>query len=404
MQQTQRPFYASLEGIRAYAFLVVFVVHCSASQILGAPKRMSWLWPLNLLMQVSWIAVPIFFVLSGYLITGLLYDTRDKAGFFRVFFGRRALRILPLYYVLLGIVFAGSFLAGLPLHRPSLSFFLYVQNFVPDWRATYQFGRYLDVSPLWSLAIEEQFYLVWPLAIWLLRSRVSLLRLSYGLIAGATVLRVVWPWLPMHVYHYQFAYENTFTRGDALLMGAALALHQRGEGFQMSQLARYGRMLLMIGSAVLAWRLYQTREAQPFTYFGLAVLTPAVNLVSLGLVMLAIAPESLFGRLCSLRPAVWLGRMSYGLYLYHCLFVTYAVQIMQPSLKRYIGSSAGMLLMMLVTFAVTCTVSWLSYRYMEMPLLRFKERFRYGPAVPPPPLVVPRHEPVAAAWTAKWIA
>ncbi len=403
MQQTQRPFYASLEGIRAYAFLVVFVVHCSASQILGASKRMSWLWPLNLLMQISWIAVPIFFVLSGYLITGLLYDTRKKAGFFRVFFGRRALRILPLYYVLLGIVFAAGLLAGLPLHRQSLSFLLYLQNFVPDWRATYQLGPYLDVSPLWSLAIEEQFYLVWPLVIWLLRSRIALLRLSYGLIAGAAVLRAVWPMLPIHVFQYQFAYENTFTRGDALLMGAALALHQRGEKFQTSLLARYGRVLLLAGSAVLALRLCQTGETQPFTYFGLAVLTPAVNLVSLGLVMLATAPWSLFGRLCSLGPAVWLGRMSYGLYLYHCLFVSFAVQIMQPFLKRYVGSNAGMLLMMLVTFAVTCTVSWLSYRYMEMPLLRFKERLRYGPAAPPP-RAVPKHETVGAAWAAKWIA
>ena len=111
----QRVFFPSLEGVRGFAFLAVFIAHC-CDQDLGALHRW-WSYPLFLLKGLEWVTVPVFFVLSGFLICGILIDTRERQGYFKVFYSRRVLRVFPLYYLTLLAVVLFAFLNSYSLSR-----------------------------------------------------------------------------------------------------------------------------------------------------------------------------------------------------------------------------------------------------------------------------------------------
>jgi len=160
-----RPFYPALNGLRAVAILMVFVNHYGALAIGRTIPLMFW------------PGVDLFFVLSGFLITGILYDSRESERYFRDFYTRRALRIFPLYYGFFVLVRILKPLLHLVYSPLFWSNWLYVSNLVRPWwgNPTEIFWPQVTPTPvvlgaLWSLCVEEQFYLVWPLLVLLLRS------------------------------------------------------------------------------------------------------------------------------------------------------------------------------------------------------------------------------------------
>src|ERR1700761_1299418 len=126
--EQRREFFASLEGIRGYAFLLVFLIHYTCISITERPGRRI-LYPLFLLNNTAWFLVPIFFVLSGFLITRILLHTQNRDGYFRVFYLRRALRVLPLYYLTLFALIATVIVNHWPLNSSWLLYLVYLQNF-----------------------------------------------------------------------------------------------------------------------------------------------------------------------------------------------------------------------------------------------------------------------------------
>src|SRR5690606_28281082 len=220
---TSRTYYLPLDGVRGLAVLAVMLLHFTLFVPMDGAERF-----LNGWLQTGWIGVDLFFVLSGFLITGILMDTRDDPHHFRNFYARRTLRIFPLYYAYLVLLF---------LVLPALHEGYAMEHATDDrriWLWTYM-GNFLmargweampsHTTHLWSLAVEEQFYLVWPLLVFAVRRR-WLMALCGLTFLGAILTRAYLATQGAAAA----AYVLTPARMDTLAAGAlvAVVLRQRG--------------------------------------------------------------------------------------------------------------------------------------------------------------------------------
>jgi peptidoglycan/LPS O-acetylase OafA/YrhL len=235
-----------LDGVRGLAILLVMLHHfavfepaCAVDQVVKSAT------------MSMWIGVDLFFLLSGYLITGILLDTRHRHNYFTSFYARRVLRIFPLFYA---VTFFSLVLLPMIPNPKSADFgalsgrewwyWTYLQNYAIAAAGKFQHGI-MDVT--WSLAIEEQFYVVWPLIVLLLPSK-RLVQLCVAMIAGALALRVALA--ALHVGAI-VGYVITPTRVDSLAYGALIALLVRGS-FNTEKLRRAAKIVGIIGLAGVA--------------------------------------------------------------------------------------------------------------------------------------------------------
>ena len=374
----------SLEGIRAYAFLLVFAVHFSGTSW-NLQHRPFAAYPWLLLQQLSFVAVPIFFALSGYLITGILVDTREKLGFLRVFYLRRAIRIFPLYYITLFTIFMFLHLHAVHLELHHALFLVYLQNLWPGV-TIYRLSPRIYIAHLWSLAVEEQFYALWPLIIWLFADRRSLLRFSYAVIGLAFLARV---WAAFAHIDPGTSYQNTLFRSDAIMLGAILALHERGPMKDFAKISRSAKYVVLCVPCFLVVRALLVGQALPYDAFGLIVVTPLLALVGTAIVVLALTPGNLIHSASTKQWAVDLGKLSYGLYVIHQLLAPYFLEAIVPKFVGILGNVMGQLAGMTVAFAIVYAISRLAFVVIEKPAMSLKARIRYGSelekscAVPP---------------------
>ncbi len=241
----------AIDGLRAFAVLAVLIVHFPW---MPAPRHVL-LDRLHLqpLTQYGWVGVDLFFVISGFLITGILLDSKQSSHYFRNFYARRALRIWPLYYAVLCFVFViypllhphgtvAQNLTGWPYYLFYVQNFVFFDNGVPLLGVT------------WSLAIEEQFYITWPLIV-LLCSRKRLRVIAATLLLASPVIRLV---LDHTFGHYP---TITFSRMDGILAGSLLALWFRSEAFSLAKLRKWASVLLVVGAAGSIYFLTTSRNA-----------------------------------------------------------------------------------------------------------------------------------------------
>ena len=384
-------YYPSLDGLRALAFLAVFSWHY-ARTIAPAAQIFHW----------GWVGVDLFFALSGFLITGILFDTLHKPDFFRSFYIRRALRIFPLYYA----IWIGLLLLTPVLHilwnRYNLAMALYVGNlFIPAANAAlhpqpsmvlYHSLRHpgvthaILVDHFWSLCVEEQFYLVWPAVLWLIRSHNALLRLC---LAGAALS----PLLRLAILHFSpqqldtlGLYYPTYVRCDALLLGSALALWLRTPGGPSLPRLKQTAAIALASSLVplvLGILLEKTSSRLPIQDpFVCTLGYTLIAIASVSLLLLALYPGTRLAAMLQLRPLVSIGRISYGLYIIH--------ELIEPPMETLIPRLTRMHLLMLypfLAFAVCWLLALISFRYLESPFLRLKDRLarRPGAVADPPP-------------------
>ncbi len=238
-----------LDGIRGLAILLVLVLHGSFIVALEHPPGIY----LQRIMRTGWIGVDLFFVLSGFLITTILFKCRGRLKNISHFYLRRALRILPLYYGLIAILFVAIPLfidirlvpGYFYLYKHQIWFWLYVQNFLFA-----KFGRLATfpyVQHLWSLAIEEQFYLIWPAAVYFLSDR-ALKSLCVAGMIGCLTIRVFW--LLNGISSMQ-VYVHTLARVDTLMYGGYLALIMRSPD-QLLQWTRWSKKIIWPLAALLS--------------------------------------------------------------------------------------------------------------------------------------------------------
>jgi peptidoglycan/LPS O-acetylase OafA/YrhL len=379
-----RPYYPALDGLRAVAFLAVFVSHYG-------PVVSTW--PA---LRGGWIGVDVFFVLSGFLITGILYDDLGTPQYFRRFYIRRALRILPLFYGFWLLLAVLTPLLGIVWTRYNFATVAYVGNY---FSARALAGRHadpglllcrrlfahggaqtLDLVPLWSLCIEEQFYLVWPAVVAAVRSRRKLMVLCFVVIGLSPLLRgLYWRLSPATAQHGA-TYFNTLTRLDGLLLGGAIALWLRGARPPSAvTLRRVAYPLLMLPLPVLGGLIVlfspNLHAADAVNWINDPVVnTIGLSLVALfsaGLLLLAIQPDSWVYRVLHVQPLLAIGRRSYGLYFLHAVpLLLFAGQLL-PRLQQHHLGGLFIPAALLYTFAA----GWLSYRYLESPFLNLKSRF-----------------------------
>ncbi len=339
----------ALDGVRALAVAAVLVFH-------GYP---AWL-------PGGFLGVDAFFVLSGFLITGLLLDERERTGRIRLpaFWGRRARRLLPALLLVLVVTAVLGRLTLPPEELPGLrGDALAALAYVANWRMIYRGGDYFAqtaaASPLqhtWSLGIEEQFYLIWPVLLVLaLRSRAALLAAAVTGVVASTAASAV-------LYHPGGdpgrVYYGTDTRAGALLLGCALAalLAGRTPGVPAR---RSARLLAALGTVVLAWAWLRADGGAAWLYrggltgLGLAVAAVLAHLVT--------ATRGVAARILSLPPLVWLGRVSYGVYLWHWpLFL-----VLTADRVGFAGPG-----LFALRVAVTLLAAGLSFALLERPVRR----------------------------------
>lgn len=367
----------ALDGLRGIAILMVLMMHCYV--IVPTRPNIAALDLLKLACSLFFMGVDLFFVLSGFLIGGILVDNQRAPRLLSAFFARRGFRILPLYALLLLSYFICREVASLAAIKggayftspvPVWSYFLMVQNNAMGWLGN--MGNYW-LSPTWSLGIEEQFYLLMPL----LARRFGM----RGLVYAAVLAFILCPLLRLTALLYTGnTVAATFLlpmRADALfagVLGAVIVRH--GPTVQLLRRHRplLGTMLLVLAAflAVLTSR-FMTAGAPLVVCVGYTV---AALFFAGGVLWVVLFPDSLAARLCSFGPLCAVGVVSYFVYLAHTpLFFTAHWLARGQSPVHLDWTDAAITALAL---SLTATLAVLSWRWLETPLLRLGRRFTYS--------------------------
>ena len=371
-----------LDGIRGVAVAGVMLMH-----FVGAIPATNLLERIvtKMVSYGNW-GVDLFFVLSGFLITGILVDSKGSSGYLRNFYMRRSLRIFPLYYGVLFLLFVVIPDSALRAFDPQLLEMKHLQGWMWSYLTNFYLGSETSwsipyISHFWSLAIEEHFYLVWPFVIMLL-SRESAMRLCVLLAFVSFGLRIAFESTAPDLLYAQ---TLTSCRLDALCIGSWFALSGRGENALDMSGAR--RWLGFAAAGVVALSLWHI-----FSNSGEVVVLSLKNsavAVLFGVFIYLMAQNSGFALARAGLKAGWirnLGKYSYGLYVYHGI-VSYAIFRHPPVLFYQMIGSHTVAALLQVTFgiAVSLALAVLSYELYESRFLRLKRFFDHAPAAAPVP-------------------
>lgn len=337
----------ALDGVRGLAILAVFVYHATNWGGGAIARWGSW----------GWMGVDLFFVLSGYLITGILLDTRQRHDYYSVFYVKRALRILPAFVAFMLVL---AFLA--PMRPTEHQLFVGHQGWYWGYAANVLLARQgwsalpFETGHLWSLAVEEQFYFVWPFVIARCTRPRFAFRVALGVIVCVGVLRA------LAVMRHADAlpiYVLPMFRADALAWGALLAALERRRSNTIS-VAQLRPMLLVLGGLVLAVVIARLRDANNPSPSMQLLGYPALAAFGAGLVATAITSAP---RWLAWRPLRLIGRYSYGFYLWHAPVLLVATRV---------WAHAPWLAFALAGFVATMAITLASWTLIERPALSLK--------------------------------
>ena len=321
-----------LDGLRAVAIFAVILLHAGVWRSGG-------------------VGVDLFFVLSGFLITGILLDAKASAPAWRAyawpFYMRRALRIFPVAFAALGLVFVVAPALGVWPATPfgeQIWFWTYLSN----WYAGPRSYATMHLQHFWSLAVEEQFYLVWPLIVWSC-PRSTLKRICVAGVILIPLLRMLIAAQYIHVSATAMALVPTVLRFDGLAAGAWLAIAAREAG-GLRRWRSVAVWALPVGVVIV--RL--TGDIAGFVMIFAAALIFA----------LTGQPRDPYTRVLTLSPLRWVGRVSYVVYVVH-----------YPIAARLLGAGVSPLETLAVTVVASLLVAWASWRWFEQPILAARARW-----------------------------
>lgn len=382
----------ALDGIRALAIGLVLFEHLTVIrpfQVTGTGADSIVAYTLAFVARLGWTGVDLFFVLSGFLITSILIATRDRPDYFKRFYVRRAFRILPLFLVIAVISFLVIPYSGLlppdkaarfdTVGNDQWMYWLFLSNIAIANYGQFRHGI-MDVT--WSLAIEEQFYILWPLALLFVRN--NAVRLIAAIILTSMLLRFV---ADAYGFNRNSIYVFTFTRLDGLAFGALLAFWM-GNPTYTALIRRWsGHVALLFGSAFLLLGVLQGGYSY---YYNDGLITWGVTLVTIsftaliGYVITRDSGQSRIVAILSTRPLLFLGSVSYCVYLIH-LPIRAAVRDLWMTPDRILESGlaglAGQATFYLVCLAIILPAAWLSRNLFERPLIAMGQRLTSSPQV-----------------------
>ncbi len=366
----------ALDGLRGVAVLLVYIFHYGG----GLRSANPFVHAFGYVTEAGWIGVELFFVLSGFLITRLLWAASAEPHALRNFYARRALRILPLYYatlccaalfalgwVALGWAAAGRG-AGAASLQPLLLYAGFLQNIPPLLPRALGYPPPLPLHHLWSLAVEEQFYLLWPFLLLAARTLPRARRLSLWTFGICCLFRgFIFAPLAFHPATQDWS-SFLLTRGGGLALGAALALHAGDQTVPRRQILFVLLTSALGFIAVGAWcgTLVLVYPSQ------FIVGLPAVECAGVALLALALQPGR-WRAFLSIAALRLLGRVSYGFYILHILLEP----LFDAIGHRVVHAGAGtgyQLVRFVAGFPLTLAAACLSYVFLERPLLALKRR------------------------------
>jgi peptidoglycan/LPS O-acetylase OafA/YrhL len=364
----------ALDGVRGVAILLVLFYHLFWSNPYTGSRLFNLL---NEIRGSSYIGVNLFFVLSGFLITGILLDTLHVPHFFKTFYARRALRIFPLYYGVLMLLL----LLSRPLHFVwsgwQYYFLTYTAN-IAIWRGQPMNLRYFNIDHFWSLQVEEQFYLVWPFIVFRVKRARSLIRISLLTCAAILLIRVTLVAFRSRLGNIYLPYSPTFSCADNLLYGCCLCAVLRTSSRQ--RILELAPRIFALGAAILACTAVLHRGLNWEDNFFVPTLGfSIVGITCAALIAMALRPASTTQRLFGNPTLRFFGKYSYGLYVFH-----YSVQAMLSLPVRYFvdehfqSKVLGVIAGAGVVLAATILLALLSYHFYEAPFLKLKRYFSYN--------------------------
>lgn len=349
----------ALDGLRGIAILLVILTHLYEFG------------PFKIITEIGWVGVDLFFVLSGFLITGILLDSKRTKNYFRNFIVRRALRILPLYYLILIVFYFLDNYSNNPNfsypQNQQLPYWLYIQNYFSISHNWINSGLTFYIGHFWSLAIEEQFYIFWPLAVIFFSSK-NLLRLSLIMTCLSIITRNINP-------EFSFVYNFTLTRLDGLLIGSAIAILIREDKKILEKLILPTLWLSGIALCIILFISGPSNSSSLFIrigytlnslFFGAILLLPfAKNKV--GLILAKLLESKIFTSL---------GKYSYGIYVYHHIIYTVFSNKISESLGWLISDNIfNRLIASTICLIATFAISYLSFHLFEKHFLKLKAKF-----------------------------
>lgn len=370
-----------LDGIRGIAILAVIVCHTICCFVnIGGTHANEFQRFIFFVFGLGGFGVDLFFVLSGYLITGILINAREKENYYLNFYARRTLRIFPLYYLYITLViFILPIL--IPYMRDQINgnlglYYLYLQNFVPFANNTlpeYLFGH------LWSLAVEEHFYLIWPLIVYKVNDR-KIFLLGLAVIIGAVLFRCYFIFLsgfrPGVIDYY--SYRFTFCRADALMLGAILAFVVRNE--TLSRLMQYHRLTGLYGSGLtsIVLLIYAFGQGNALIISNKVISSIGYTIFSIFFTFLLFSllnatRESFVSRFFNNTVMRFFGKYSYAMYIVHFPLIAF---IYANYLENFNCKPMTKVLILFVTnIILTSVISWLIYHLIEKHFLSLKRFF-----------------------------
>ena len=355
----------NLDGVRAIGILMVLVKH---------------FYDQYLDIEFLWVSIDLLFALSGLLITGILIETKEDPQYFKKFYMRRILRIFPLYYLL--IISFTFFVYFISAHPHAFDY--YKSNWIYFYTYTQNWCYILNGMPpenhlnhTWSLAIDEQIYIFWPMLIWLCRTKKQLIKLCLGTLIFSLLFRAGYNIYLQHVPSPDPVpyFHNTFCRMDSFAAGSLLYCFLRYK----SNMTSKRNMLILFWSTLLIFILFAVLDNSSgctgyfMTNYGITI---AGIHFTCWLYFAVKNNSSLLDKILGNRLLVYTGKISYSLYVFHWFLLV----LLGPKLRILFSGYSDIdpqLAAYTAVFAITFITSMISYRYFEMPVIKLKKKFSY---------------------------
>jgi peptidoglycan/LPS O-acetylase OafA/YrhL len=359
----EKKYVPALDGLRGLAIILVFTYH--------------YFGPYFPVFSLGWSGIDLFFVLSGYLITERLLANAQRKNRYGLFYRNRVLRIMPLYYIVLVIFFGCLFLVVKEknFHRfdyyleNAASYFLFLQNWAFIFKAK-------PVEPhlihLWSLAVEEQFYLIWPCLLYTFFKARRFRTYILGAIAVIIAARVLMFFVDPHNTVAEYYYYHTFFRADSFLMGASLCFLPKS-GVLVKKLtviiAAFATLGIALGVVLLGTANFDGAFFKSIGYSLLDLLFAAA------LYTIITRPWGMLTRVFNLSFMRFTGKISYGIYIFHWLVLVVAGAYIAIFLKNNftMGNQAAGISSAFICLIITYLLSFVSYKYYETWFLKRKK-------------------------------
>lgn len=369
----KRIYYPALDGLRFFAFLSVFLHHALFNI---SSENLVLNYFLIIFNKNGWVGVDLFFVLSGFLITTILLEEKKLYGKYSLkdFWIRRSLRIWPLYYLAL---FSGFLLVPylfkylfntdytdshhLNQMRQQIIYYLF---FLGNWAVfKFNYSGFPEISHLWTISIEEQFYLLWPLILLFLTKYRTALLTCLLLIISSILTRL---YLSLVNTPHPGIYVNTFSRMDALTLGSLIALTLHFHPNFINKITNLTKPIILITtSIILSFILYRVTFLEP-QYLRQSIFGYTFIALFMSYYTISALSNNFFSKILSYSLLTYLGKISYGLYVWHLLAIDITAKLLPNKFQDF---------KFIPAFFITLVISIISYRLFELRFLKFKKRF-----------------------------